>query len=472
MNTPNLLQEKPAIINIGVKDFQEHIIAAGSASVHVNWKPPAQGNSELYKLLLALEDIRDEIERANEKAMHNVLNAQPVWIDVGPAIEMIPGFTQDTILHAGPPVTWSRMCGPMKGAIAGALMFEGRARNKEEAFELAASGAIKFFPCNEFHAVGPMSGIISPSMPVMVVENKERGNRAYSTFNNERNRKALSFGAFDQDVQDHLAWQRDILGPVFARAVRSCGGIDLKAITARALQMGDDGHNRHVASTSLLLRELAPILARMDIPGTHFGEICDFLRENDFFFLNFSMAACKATMDAAHDISMSTLVTTMARNGVESGIRISGLGKRWFTAPAPAIKGIMFPPFTKEDANPDMGDSTITETCGLGGFAMAAAPAMVKLVGGTVADAIGFTKTMAEITMSKNKAFTIPYLDFDGTPTGIDIRKVVDLGIQPRINTGIAHREPGHGIAGAGIAEIPLECFTGALKAYAEKYLR
>ncbi|MCX8014138.1 MAG: DUF1116 domain-containing protein [Rectinema sp.] len=248
--------------------------------------------------------------------------------------------------------------------------------------------------------------------------------------------------------------------------------MDLKAILSRSLQMGDDGHNRHVASTSLLLRELMPTLARLGEPGEYIGQIADFMRHNDYFFLNFSMAACKATMDAAHGIPWSTVVTTMARNGVESGIRVSGLDDQWFTAPAPAIHGIMFPPFTARDANPDMGDSTITETCGLGGFAMAAAPAMVKLVGGTVSDAISYTRTMAEITLTKNMAFSIPYLDFEGTPSGIDIRAVVDLGILPRINTGIAHKEPGHGIAGAGIAEIPYGCFVKALEAFAERYLR
>jgi hypothetical protein len=299
----------------------------------------------------------------------------------------------------------------------------------------------------------------------MVVENTSHGNRAYSNFNSEKNRKALSFGAFDLDVQDILAWQRDVMAPMMGKAVRRQGGIDLKAIIARALQMGDDCHNRHVASTSLLLRVMMPALARLDLPPGQLAELADYMLHNDWFFLNFSMAACKATMDAGHGIPASTLVTAMARNGVESGVRVSGLGERWFTAPAPPVRGLMFPPFTAEDANPDMGDSTITETCGIGAFAMAAAPAMVRLVGGTVADAVGFTRSMAEITLAENKAYTIPSLDFLGTPTGIDIRKVVDTGIHPKINTGIAHREPGFGIVGAGITEIPMECFVSALKA-------
>jgi hypothetical protein len=461
-----LLKGKAAVVTIGVEGFGDSIRAAGSESIHVDWKPPAQGNPELYSILLALEDRHDEIEEANSLAVRRLMEAQPVWIDVGPALEMIPGFTEDAILHAGPPVPWEGMCGPMKGAVAGALIFEGKASSLEEAFHLAASGAPKFSPCHSLKAVGPMSGVISASMPVLVVENRTAGNRSYSTFNNEKNRKALSFGAYDQDVQNHLAWQRDVMAPMLRETIRRAGGIDLKSIMARALQMGDECHNRHVASTGILLREMLPTLARLGLPGDRLGDLAELILHNDWFFLNFSMAACKAAADAAHGVPMSTMVTAMARNGVESGIRVSGLGDRWSTAPAATVKGIMFPPFTEDDANPDMGDSTITETCGVGAFAMAAAPAMVKLVGGTVADAIGFTRSMAHITLATNKNFGIPYLDFEGTPTGIDIRKVVDLGIMPKINTGIAHRKPGFGIAGAGIAEIPRECFTGALKAY------
>jgi len=465
-----LLEAKPKIVNIGLESFALAANKAGSETLQLDWQPPAHGDPQLNKILLALENHYDDIRMANEQALEKVLEAQPVWIDVGPALEMIPGFTEDTILHAGPPVTWDDMCGPMKGAVIGGLLFEGKAGNKEEAMLLASSGRVSFSPCHHFHAVGPMSGVITASMPVIVVENKSNGNLAYSNFNNEKNRKALSFGAFDQDVQDVLAWQRDVVGPLLGKAVRRLGGVDLKSITARALQMGDECHNRHVASTSLLLRELLPALVRVAPVDDDLGQLADYMKHNDWFFLNFSMAACKATMDAAHGIPNSTMVTAMARNGVEAGIRVSGLGDQWFTAPASSVRGIMFPPFTEKDANPDLGDSTITETCGIGAFAMAAAPAMVKLVGGSVAEAMGFTRSMEEITLAENKAYSIPTLDFSGTPTGIDIRAVVATGIHPKINTGIAHREPGHGIAGAGITEIPMGCFSEALRAFADSF--
>ncbi len=465
-----LLESKPKIVNIGLESFAKTLQDAGCKTLQVAWQPPAQADPQLNEILLALEDHYDDIKKANDEAIEKVLEAQPVWMDVGPALEMIPGFTEDTVLHAGPPITWEDMCGPMKGAVIGGLLFEGKARNKEEAMEIAASRQISFSPCHHYHAVGPMSGVITASMPVIVVENKSNGNLAYSNFNNEKNRKALSFGAFDQDVQDVLIWQRDVMGPLLKKAVLRLGGVDLKSITARALQMGDECHNRHVASTSLLLRELFPALARVAPVDEDLGQLADFIKHNDWFFLNFSMAACKATMDAGHGIPYSTMVTAMARNGVEAGIRVSGLGDRWLTAPASSVRGIMFPPFTEKDANPDLGDSTITETCGIGAFAMAAAPAMVKLVGGSVAEAMGFTRSMEEITLAENKAYSIPTLDFAGTPTGIDVRAVVATGIHPKINTGIAHREPGHGIAGAGITEIPMGCFTEALRAFADSF--
>jgi hypothetical protein len=462
---PGLLSGKLSMVNVGLERFVDSARASGAAVVHTQWRPPAQGDPALNRLLLAMEEYHEEIEAANARAMARVLAAQPVWIDVGPALEVIPGFTKATVLHAGPPVTWERMCGPMRGAVVGALIYEGRAGDREQALALAASGDLHFSPCHALGAVGPMSGVITASMPVMVVENLAHGNRAYSNFNSEKNRKALSFGAFDQDVQDVLAWQRDVMAPLLRRIVHEHGGIDLKAIVSRALHMGDECHNRHVAATSILARTILPTIARLEPDWGQLAGLADYLAHNDWFFLNFSMACCKATMDAAHGIPMSTLVTAMARNGVESGIRVSGLGDHWFTAPAPAIEGLLFPPYRPEDANPDLGDSTITETCGIGAFAMAAAPAMVKLVGGTVSEAVELTREMSEITLSLNPAYTIPALDFLGTPTGIDIRKVVDTGIHPKLNTGIAHRQMGHGIVGAGMSSIPLASFTTALQA-------
>jgi hypothetical protein len=355
----------------------------------------------------------------------------------------------------------------MRGAVIGALLYEGWAASQAAAEALVATGGVAFAPCHHVGAVGPMAGVISPSMPVWVVENRAAGNWAYSNLN-EGLGKVLRFGAYDPEVIERLSWMGDVLAPALARALDALpGGVDLKELMVQALQMGDDLHNRNVAATSLLIRRLARALLRADVPRDTAEGILAFLDGNNHFFLNLSMAASKASLDAAHGVPGSGLVTAMSRNGVEFGIRLSGLGARWFTAPAPIPRGLYFPGYSEADANPDLGDSAITETAGLGGFAMAAAPAMVQFVGGTAEQAQAFTREMAEITLTLNPAFPVPSLNFIGTPTGIDVRKVVETGITPVINTGIAHKAPGVGQVGAGIVRAPLACFEHALLALA-----
>ncbi len=463
-----LLQSEPGVVNVGLKCFADVLDSLGTRCTHVEWRPPAHGDPYLGRLLAALDVHYDRIAAANDEAAARVVGAQPVWIDVGPALDMIPGFDKNLILHAGPPVTWDKMCGPMRGAVIGALIFEGLARDAESALVMAGSGEIRFAPCHHYAAVGPMAGVVSASMPVVVVENRAFGNRAFSPFNSEGGRRtAISFGLYGPEAQEMLGWQRDVLAPAVRNVLRDGGGIDLKSITARALHMGDECHNRHVAATSLLARELMPSLARVGTTARHIAEIGSLLLRNDWFFLNLSMAACKASLDPAAGIPWSTMVTAMARNGVEVGIRVSALGDTWFTAPAPAVEGLYFAGFSEGDANPDLGDSAITETSGIGAFAMAAAPGMTMLVGGSVASALGYTREMAEITCRANPSYTIPYLDFAGTPTGIDALKVIETGITPIIDTGIAHREPGVGMVGAGMVRMPMKCFVDAVRAFA-----
>ncbi len=407
------------------------------------------------------------IDQANAEAVRRIQAAQPWLEDLRPAREAIPALRDRRLLHAGPPITWDRMCGPMRGAVIGACLSEGWAESPEAAEALAARGEIAFDPCHHHGAVGPMAGIISPSMPVFVVRNRAARNLAYSTLN-EGLGKVLRYGAYDASVIDRLRWLRDWLAPPLTAAIREAGGFDLRALMAQALQMGDECHNRNKAATSLFFRAAAPHLLRLPMTSKHMTGVADFLNANDAFFLNLAMAACKCTADAPHGIPGSTVVTTMARNGTDFGIRVSGLGNRWFTGPAKVPVGLFFPGFTQADANPDIGDSAITETVGLGGFAMAAAPAIVQFVGGTVDLARTSTVRMYEITLAESEAYRIPALDFRGTPTAIDIRKVVETGILPVINTGIAHRQPGIGQVGAGLTEPPAECFHAALAATVE----
>ncbi len=409
------------------------------------------------------------IDDANKKAVEAFMEARPLVVGTAKAIDVIPGMHQDLFLHAGPPITWERMAGPMKGAMMGALMFEGRAKDPQEAEAILASGKIKFAPCHEHAAMGPMAGVISPSMMVYIVENKTHGNFAYSGMNEGRG-KVLRMGAYSQDVLERMKWLNDVFAPTLDAALKAMGGVDLRALLGKALHMGDDGHNRLDAASVLFTAQLAPHIVKTAKNQDVAAEVIRFLGENALSILNPVMAGCKTMTDAGHNIEGSTIVTAMTRNGTDFGLRVSGLGDQWFVAPAPHVKALYFPGFTEKDANPDIGDSTITETSGIGGFAMATAPAIVTFISGTPRDAINTTLDMYEITFAEHKYFTIPFLDFRGTPTGVDIRKVVEKGLPPRVNTGVAHKDPGVGQVGAGVVSMPMSPFEDALVAFAEKY--
>jgi hypothetical protein len=410
-----------------------------------------------------------KIDTANAEALRCMLAGEPVLIDVVPAGEALQGLGERHILHAGPPIGWERMCGPLRGAVAGIAVFEGWAKDLRDAEAKAASGAFRFEPNHAYAAVGPMTGMTTVSQPVLVVENRSFGNRAYCAIN-EGLGKVMRFGGNDAEVLARLAWLRDGLGPALGRAIRATGGIPLKSIIARGLGMGDEMHQRNVACSSLLLRLLAPALARTAKDTETLARSLEFIGKNDQFFLNVAMAMAKAIADPARDIEGSSVVTAMCRNGTDFGIRVSGTGDTWFTAPVEMPVGLYFPGYTAKDANPDMGDSAIVETVGLGAFAMAAAPAVVGFIGaGPASGAAAFTRAMGEITARSNPEWTIPMLDGLGVPTGIDIRRVVETGIVPSINTGIAHREPGVGQVGAGVVKAPMPCFTQALETFAAK---
>ena len=410
-----------------------------------------------------------DIEKANTQATERMMEARPILVGLAKARDVIPGMRENLLLHAGPPITWDRASGPMRGAITGALVFEGKAKDEAGAQALIESGEIELEPCHHHQAVGPMSGLISPSMSVYIIENKTHGNKAFSNMN-EGYGKVLRYGAYSEDVQERLSWMEDVMAPVLADAIEASDGMDIRALIAEAMHMGDEGHNRNKAGSVLYTKNLAPYVVKVAKDADTASEILRFLGDNALSVLNPVMAACKAMADVAHGIEGCTIVSAMARNGTDFGMRVSGLGDRWFAAPAPPVEGLWFPGFSAADANPDLGDSTITETAGIGGFAMAAAPAIVSFIGGTPKDALNATFEMYEICHAEHKFFTIPPLDFRGTPTGIDIRKVVEKGITPRINTGVAHKEAGIGQVGAGLVRPPMSLFEEALVAYAEQY--
>lgn len=454
------------VVNVGLKSVAESVATQGVAVTDVDWKPSPYDIPYLHTTKTGID-----IDQANAEAIHRIKQARPVLVGMGVAKDVIPGFHDHLILHAGPPITWDRMCGPMRGAIMGALIYEGMAKEEAEAEKLAASGEIEYAPCHHYHSVGPMAGIFSPHMPVFIIENKAIGNKAFCTMN-EGLGKVLRYGGMGPEVYAHLKWMETELYPTLDRAIQSLpDGIDVKALIAQALHMGDEGHNRNRAGTSLFLRAIAPALARTNQNNEIMAKVIEFIDRNDHFFLNLTMPAGKAAVEPAEGIEGCTIVTTMARNGTDFGIRISSMPKRWFIGPAPHVKGLYFPGFTEEDGNPDIGDSTMTETAGYGGFAMAAAPAITKFVGGTPQMALDSTLEMYEISASEHEGLTIPILNFRGTPLGIDIRKIMETGIMPRINTGIAHKKPGIGGIGAGIAGAPEICFKDAFEAFKKEYI-
>jgi hypothetical protein len=410
----------------------------------------------------------EKIELANKETVRRILKGEPVLIDVKPAGEVIKGLVRNMILHAGPPIAWDRMCGPMRGAICGIAVFEGWAKDLAEAEAEAAGGKYAFHPNHHFGTVGPMTGMTTMSQPVMIVENKTFGNRAYCTVN-EGLGKVMRFGGNDAEVLNRLRMIATVLGPALSAALKASGGIPLKSIIARGLAMGDEMHQRNVACSALFLREIAPFLAQTSTDPGKLADVLSFIGKNDQFFLNIAMAMGKAMTDPANGIEGSSIVTAMCRNGTDFGVRVSGTGERWYTAPVEMPTGLYFPGYSEKDANPDMGDSAIVETVGLGGFAMATATAVAGFIGaGSASEAANFTKAMYEITTVRNPDWTMPNLDYAGVPTGIDIRKVLQTGTAPVINTGIAHKQPGVGQVGAGVVRAPLACFERGLEGLAE----
>jgi hypothetical protein len=458
-NLNDLFKQDISVINVGLKTFAESLKDQNVPVLEVDWHPPQSGVPRLTHTKAGIS-----IAEANQEAVQRIMAGRPEIIGLGLARNVIPGMTEQTILHAGPPITWERMCGPTRGAIMGALVYEGLTTSPDEAAELAGTGEVTFAPCHHHHAVGPMAGIISASMPVWIIENAAYGNRAYCTLN-EGLGKVLRYGAFGEEVYQRLRWLADILYPTLADAIDIAEPIDLRSMIAQALHMGDECHNRNRAGTSLLLRSLGPSLARTCKDGDRLAQAIEFIDGNDHFFLNLSMPAAKAMLEPAEGIQGSTLLTVMARNGTDFGIRLAGDPEHWFVAPAGTVEGLYLPGFSSKDANPDIGDSTITETAGFGGFAMAAAPAIASFVGGSARDALSSTLEMYEICFAEHEHFTIPQLDSRGTPTGIDVRFVAETGILPKLNTGIAHKEPGIGMVGAGVLRAPEGCFQEAFEA-------
>jgi hypothetical protein len=468
MSLGGLLDGPPAVVAAGVDVFSDALRAQGAEVHDVDWRPPGFGSAEDIADL-ALDPRRAS---ANRVAVERILAAGSVLVDVRPAREVI-GLRDRMLLHSGPPLTWETASGPMRGALIGACLFEGWATDVEDAERILAAGEITLDPCHHHRTVGPMAGVTSPSMWMWCLNDPVNGGEAFCNLN-EGLGKVLRMGAFNEEVQTRLAWMRDVLGPILSKAVRGSidagnDPIDCKAILAQMLQMGDEGHNRNRAGSLMALRELSPAIVAVDAPSSDIAAVLKFAGGNEHFYLNLGMPTAKLAMDAARDVPGSTMLTVMSRNGTEFGIQTAGTGDRWFTGPAQTPVGLFLGDYGPDDANPDIGDSAIMETYGVGGFAMAAAPAIVRFVGGTVPDALATTERMYQLTLAENPAMAIPIMGFRGSPTGIDVLKVARTGWLPQINTGMAGRVAGTGQVGAGLVQPPQECFEKALAALAEE---
>jgi hypothetical protein len=462
-----LLDGEPVVVTVGATALADALSAQAAPQVRVDWRPPPVGTED--DLVRVAADLRRE--KANAAATSRMLAAGASLVDVRPAADLI-GLGPGQFCHAGPPLDWATASGPMRGALIGAMLLEGLASDPDDAARQLAAGrlddgtAIELIPCHDRGGVGPMAGVVSASMWAWVLRDEVHGNTSWCTLN-EGLGKVLRYGAYGAEVIERLEWMGSVLGPTLAAALRTTGPIDAKALVGQMVQMGDEGHNRNRGGTLMLLRDLLPSIVDSGLASAEAARVARFIGGNDHFFLNVVMGAAKLQSLAASDMPGSTVVTVMARNGTEFGIQTAGTGRGWFTGPAGVVDGLYLGAYGPADANPDIGDSAITETIGLGGFAMAAAPAIVRFVGGTVLDATLTTHRMYEITLAENPSYALPVLDFRGAATGIDVTRVVRSGILPQINTGIAGRVAGTGQVGAGLVTPPIECFLAALRALA-----
>lgn len=463
--TNNQPSEAPVgIATSGAGLFADALDAQAVPVSRVDWRPPMEGTGNDIATV-ALDPLR---HAANQRAVQAVLDVQAMLVDVAPASELL-GLQKGEFLHAGPPLEWDRASGPMKGALMGAAALEGLVDDPEDAAALFASGDnVSFSPCHHRSTVGPMAGVVSSSMWMYVLEDPNDGRRAYCSLN-EGLGKVLRYGAYSPPVLEKLRWMSAVLGPLLAKTVRGADPINATAIITQMLQMGDEGHNRNRSASLMLLRDFAPAMVETDASSTDVAEVLRFIGGNEHFFLNVGMPACKLAMDAARDIEGSSMVVAMARNGTDFGIQTAGTGDDWFTGPALVPDGLFLGGYGPEDANPDIGDSAITETAGIGGFAMATAPAIVRFVGGSVKDALATSRRMREITLAPNPRWPIPVLDFAGAATGIDVSQVCRTGILPQINTGMAGKVAGTGQVGAGLVTPPAEIFPAALAELAKR---
>ena len=450
------------VVNIGLERFETAVRDQGASAIGVDWRIPAGGDPEAVAALARLlGPASDRIDAANAEVIDRLDRGVPILLGVETAGTVIGGLAPGMILHCGPPIAWTDMCDPLQRSVRAAVVAEGWAPHPEAADGMLRAGEIRLEAANEHRTVVPMASAIGPSAPVYVVSVDAGGTSAYSSLNQGSGAVAW-FGVDSDEAIERLRFLRDSLGPALAEALDRSGPVDILALAAQGIAMGDDVHMRVQATTNLLLRDLLPHLVRAG--SDRIGEVADFLSTNHLMFLNIAMAGARALTEWAGEVPDSSIVTTMARNGTTYGIRLAGRPEEWHIAPAPPVQDALYYPGQGPDTSaPDIGDSAVLELVGLGGAAAANSPAVAGFLGGRMADAAAVTAAMQRICAGTSTRLRLPVLDNEGTPLGVDVRRVVESTITPAVNTGIVHVSDGSGQVGAGVARAPLECFVKAL---------
>jgi Protein of unknown function (DUF1116) len=457
------LPDTPRVVNIGLSLFADAVARQGFDVVNVDWRIPARGDPDVVAALARLYGPRAAVvDAANTEVLRRLDGGAPKAVGVRPAADVVPGIEGRMLLHCGPLIDYADAIDPLRRSMRAAVVAEGWAPDIAEADRLLARGRVALEPANRHDACVPMVTAIGPSQPVWVVDNAAGGNRAFAPVNQGPGDTAW-FGRDTPAAIDRLRFLAGVAGPLLDEAVRSHGPIDVMSIAAQGLHMGDDVHIRLQGSTNLMLRDLLPHLAALEDPRRI--ELARFLAGNHLFFLNVAMAAGRALTGWAMEVAHSSIVTTMTRNGTDFAVALAG-SPSWHLAPAPAVgQALYYADHGPESAAPDVGDSAVLELVGLGAAAAAGSPAVAAFVGGTMADARATTEELDVVCAGRSTRFRMPTLDLRGTPLGVDARRVAELGITPKITTGVLHASTGIGQVGAGVAEAPLACFVDAVMA-------
>jgi hypothetical protein len=389
----------------------------------------------------------------NALALDRIIRTEPVLTGLARASDALK-LTQHELGHAGPPFeSTAAIPRMMLNALAGAAVHERWAGDIAQARTMIFEGSIRLRANHDLGTVSPMAGIVRPNQMLLRVENRAGSGITYATLA-ESGRQALRFGVYDEAVAAGLRWLDDTLAPALARALPKAG-LPVLPLVADGVALGDDVHQRNIGGMMAFIRAMPELDAACRA----------WLFANPQHFLNYAMASAKLALDQADGVVGSSIVTAIARNGVDCGIRVAGAGKQWFTAPAVIPVGGFFPPFTWRDAQADLGDSSIVEAYGLGGAIAHASPEIARTMGRDWDEAIEAGRAARKFFIGRHPLIAPALCGNEGAGLGLDAARVVRAQRPLRIHTGIGHSDGQTGWVGVGVAEAPVACFAAAIAA-------